>query len=192
MPLPVPRRPPASRSARRLLPLCAAASLIAFTATPVRAHAELRSSDPAEGAVLATLPGTMTLTFTEPPSAETSLVTLGATRLALSKPAGRDDTLVADLGKVPDTVRGPVVVAWRAVSAADGHVASGVVHLTVRGASGAGAASPPPSARPAAVPAAREESGASGFWYLALLAVFAAAVAAGIGYAIRRPRGEDR
>jgi cobalamin biosynthesis Mg chelatase CobN len=129
----------------------------------------------------------MTLTFTEPPSPETSLVTLGATRLPLSRPQGKTDTLIADLGGVPSTVRGPVAVAWRAVSAADGHVASGVIHLTVR-TSGSSSPAPP---KAAAAQAPQQEPHSSALWYLAALGVFAVVVAAGIGYAVRRSPRED-
>jgi copper resistance protein C len=177
-----------ARHAGAALAFTAAVSAASLLGAPsAAAHAELRSSDPAEGAALNALPATMTLTFTEAPSPGKSLVTLGATRLPLSPVAGRPDALAADLRGVPGTVRGPVTVAWRSVSADDGHVADGVIRFSV------GAAAP--SARDPA-PAAARNTGADGglgtTWYLVLAAIFAAFAAAAVGLTVRRSSRADR
>ncbi|MBO2452971.1 copper resistance protein CopC [Actinomadura barringtoniae] len=145
------------------------------------AHAELRSSNPSEGAVLKALPATMKLTFTEAPSKDKSVVTLGGTRLHLSSSPSDAKTLVADLSKVPHNVRGPVVVAWRSVSADDGHVADGVIHLTV--------ASGPASPRTEQAAQVPEPDSGSGdvIWYAGLAAAFVILLAIGISVALRRP-----
>ncbi|POM24800.1 hypothetical protein BTM25_34380 [Actinomadura rubteroloni] len=159
---------------RRLSGVLVLGAVLATTAA-AHAHAELRSSDPAEGAVLTALPRTMTLTFTERPSAASSVVTLGATRLPLRADARDPDALVADLSGVPAAVRGPVAVAWRSVSADDGHVADGVIHLSV------GAASTAPAAAQTA-----DEPGDGGLWLLVLAGAIAVLVATVAGFAVRR------
>jgi copper transport protein len=101
------------------------------SATPAaHAHAELRSSEPAEGAVLATPPRTLTLTFTEDVSVRQSTVTNGAHRLPLRQPSGKPTVLVADTGGT--NLSGPVSVHWRSVSEDDGHAGSGTIRFHVQ------------------------------------------------------------
>ena len=106
----------------------ASAVLVAIAlAPPAEAHAGFVSSDPVDGAVLATAPVSVTLTFTERPDATLSTI-------AVLDAAGRDvvegDPEAADGASLaarlpaglPD---GGYVVSWRIISAVDGHVSAG-------------------------------------------------------------------
>jgi putative copper export protein/methionine-rich copper-binding protein CopC len=126
---------------RLLVLLLALGAWLFIAAAPALAHAELESSEPAEGAVLTTPPRQLTLTFTEDVSARDSAVRVGADHLPLSRPHGKPDVLVADASRL--RLSGDVVVSWRSVSEDDGHAESGVIHFRVG-----------PSATPAATPAA--------------------------------------
>lgn len=97
-------------------------------AGPALAHALPQSSDPGAGATLATPPTQVTITFGERPDPKLStikvldtsgkLVTSGPTALALDNAL----TLTVPLGPLPT---GVYTVAWRTVSAVDGHEAAG-------------------------------------------------------------------
>jgi copper transport protein len=122
-------------------------------AAPAYAHAELASSDPGAGASLKALPNKATLTFTGAVSGEFSQVRLGATRLPVTQPAGKNTVLVADLSKAGPKPAGSVKLNWRVVSLAEGHVIDGVVEFTVKGgASAQPSATPPAEAAEAAEP----------------------------------------
>lgn len=107
-------------------------ALVAFVvlASPagLSAHALLKSSTPAAGAVLGDAPQSVTLTFSEAPD-------LRLTQVKVLDSAGTDHvsgsivaveappfSLSAPLGKLGD---GAYTVSWRAVSAVDGHVSAG-------------------------------------------------------------------
>jgi copper transport protein len=100
---------------------------VAF-ATPASAHAELRSSDPANGELLDTAPDHIRLTFTEPP--DVGLTTVRVVDASGEQvPTGQPETapgsnteILVRLEPVPD---GVYTVTWRTVSATDGHVTAG-------------------------------------------------------------------
>ncbi|MFE7620159.1 copper resistance CopC/CopD family protein [Streptomyces sp. NPDC057496] len=159
---------PSDPAVRR--PLAAAALLVALVGTvialllggagPVSAHAALTGSDPQDGAVVATAPKEVTLTFSEQ-------VALGDDSIRILDPDGkRADTGTAprDLGNgsvvkygvplrtgLPD---GTYTVAWQAVSA-DSHPVSGAFTFSV------GA----PSKTTVALPADRAGGGVVGVLY---------------------------
>ena len=106
-----------------------AAAMLAVPAGPAGAHALVRSSDPADGALLDAAPGAVLVTFTEPPDpALSSLHVLGQTGGDVaSGPSGRVPGAPLDLriplpGSLPN---GVYTVTWRAVSRTDGHVTAG-------------------------------------------------------------------
>jgi copper transport protein len=112
---------------RRAL-VAAVLALAGVIALPVAAtaHAELVSSDPANGATLATAPTEITLTFTETPDPSLSAVQLlnaGGATVATGPPAldGARTLVVPITDKLRD---GVYTVSLRVVSAEDGHVTS--------------------------------------------------------------------
>ncbi|WP_109508698.1 copper resistance protein CopC [Nocardioides speluncae] len=111
-----------------VLALVVAASVLGV-ATPASAHAELVSTDPAEGAVLAEAPDQVTLTFSEP-------VRLGADAVGTYDAAGELDSDARAVDKVvtvdvpEDLAEGSYVVAWRVISA-DGHPVAGSLSFAV-------------------------------------------------------------
>jgi copper resistance protein C len=122
---------------RRRAPFALAAGLLALLAvfapaSPVSAHDQLLSTDPAADAVLAALPAEITLTF----SAEL-LGDGAANELQVTDAAG---TALGDGAAVVDGVNvtqaltgpasGPITVLWRVVSS-DGHPISGEFAFTV-------------------------------------------------------------
>ncbi len=112
-----------------------AAAVTLGGATAVQAHALLRSSSPAAGAVLPQSPRAVTITFTEPPDPRLSTlrvldqhgrqVATGPTRAV----AGQPLQLEISLPKLPP---GVYTVSWQTVSASDGHVAEGAFAFGVR------------------------------------------------------------
>jgi copper transport protein len=107
-----------------LVGLVMVGGLILAGATPAWAHANLASSDPANGATLPNAPAAIHLTFTEAPDPTLSTITVlnaGGTKLAMG-PVTLDPprTLTATMpSDVPD---GVYTVSWRTVSTVDGHV----------------------------------------------------------------------
>jgi copper transport protein len=101
-----------------------------FVATSsVGAHALLRASTPASGAVLPQSPGAVTLTFTEEPEPTLSTIhvldSAGAVidRAGAQVVPGNPLQLRVSLGPLPN---GVYTVTWRTVSRVDGHVTGGV------------------------------------------------------------------
>jgi copper resistance protein C len=103
-------------------------------AGPALAHAELRASEPAEGAVLSIPPGRIALSFTEP---------MQVTSLRLLDEAGRERPLRREGARtiattearagVPDPLTpGAYRIEYRGLSA-DGHVGGGVVRFRLEG-----------------------------------------------------------
>ncbi|HLJ61880.1 MAG TPA: copper resistance protein CopC [bacterium] len=121
-------------------------------ASSVLAHALLRQSDPAGGAVLQHAPTAVTLAFTEQPEPTLSIVhVLDSTgRRVERSPAravpGHAAELVIPLGPLP---QGVYTVTWRTVSAVDGHVTGGAFAFGVgqspSQAPSGGPTTPPPS-----------------------------------------------
>ncbi|MEU3514115.1 copper resistance protein CopC [Streptomyces sp. NPDC006654] len=109
-------------------------ALFLASAAPTSAHAALRGSDPADGAVLKSAPGSVTLTFTESVGLlddsfrvydpTNHRVTTGA---AEHGPAGADTARITFPKKLGT---GTFTVAWRVVSA-DSHPVSGALTFSV-------------------------------------------------------------
>ncbi|MEU2338513.1 copper resistance protein CopC [Streptomyces sp. NPDC013172] len=144
-------------------------ALFLASAAPASAHAALRGSDPADGAVLKSAPGSVTLTFTESVGLlddsfrvydpTNHRVTTGAVEHG---PAGADTARITFPKKLGT---GTFTVAWRVVSA-DSHPVSGALTFSVG----------TPSATVAAVPTGPVENPVTeGLYnigrYLAYLAV---------------------
>ena len=105
-----------------------AAGLLAAPAA--RAHAELVSSDPADGAHLAAAPSQITLTFSEGVAVAQCAVQADGKSLPLHGQTGQPAVVVADLTGT-HAKAGELTLAWRSVSSDDGHVANGSVHYFV-------------------------------------------------------------
>jgi methionine-rich copper-binding protein CopC len=200
------RHRPVPRGALRAVLLAAVAGALGVlaTAVPAGAHAELVSSDPAQGSTARSLPTAVTLTFSEPvrTPAFVEVTAPDGTDIAQGDPRIVDDELT-------QRVAGPgggggYAVAYR-ITSADGHAISGTVRFTVEGpapteqeATGqeaTGQASQPPAASAPATPeadpaAAEDESGGIGTTQLLLLlgvlAVGLVAVGIGTQRALRR------
>jgi copper transport protein len=111
-----------------VIALIMAYSAFVIGATPTHAHANLTSSDPAPNTRLSEPPAAIRLTFTEPLEPNYSRITLrGIDGATIETPASTVDpadpyTLILTPAALPD---GVYTVAWRALSAADGHVTTG-------------------------------------------------------------------
>lgn len=121
------------------------ATWLLASAPAAAAHAALRSSDPADGALLQVAPSAVTLAFTEPPDPKLTVIhVLDASRkqMETGRPepvSGRRSEIQQDLGALTD---GVYTVTWRTVSETDGHVTAGGFSFGV-GVSPAGAPPPP-------------------------------------------------
>src|SRR5438093_1983539 len=124
---------------RRVLVTAAATVALTLAGTATAwAHANLASSDPANGATLATAPSAIRLTFTEPPDPTLSTIIVlnaGATKLATGDPTLQPPrTLSVSMpANVPD---GVYTVSWRTVSTVDGHVTAGAFAFGVGATTG--------------------------------------------------------
>lgn len=129
-------------------------------ASPALAHDALVASDPADGAVLETLPSQIALDFSAPISSEP-----GATELQVTDAAGTslvDGEPSIDQARLTQALAGPaageVTVLWKVVSS-DGHPISGQFAFTVEEPAPtaeptpAETAAPTPSATATPVPA---------------------------------------
>lgn len=129
--------PPRTRSPRRLAVWgLLLGLLLAAGAAPALAHDDLVGTDPADGAVVESLPEALTLTFSAP-----LLEDAGAIEIAVADAAGRSLTAgdpVLDgvqvtqplSGEDTGDVSGSITVQWRAVSG-DGHPISGEYAFSV-------------------------------------------------------------
>ena len=131
--------------AAALILLCIVAQL-ALPASPVAAHAFLKSSNPAANAVLPTAPQSVTLTFTEPLESSYSRAELfdatgaqvpGATSSIGPEP--RSMTVQIPLG----LSNGTYSLLWRTLSTADGHTAQGYLPFTIGTQADVRTAAPP-------------------------------------------------
>ena len=127
----------------------AIAATLALAALPVvaLAHAELVTSDPADGATITT-PYTLKATFDDELTADGSSIVVedaSGTQVATGTVSDSDEfTLTAELPALPT---GTYTVRWTAVSADDAAVERGTYTFNV----GVGAASPTPAPTPAPV-----------------------------------------
>jgi copper transport protein len=145
------------RVARVLLALGIASAVTLGFAGIAAAHANLASSDPAANASLDHAPAAVTMTFTEPPDPNLSIVhvlDVNGTDVEagpVQAMPGQEDQLRSPLPTdLPD---GVYTVSWRVVSEADGHFTTGAFSFGVNVAPGTVVApsipvptTPPPSA----------------------------------------------
>ncbi|MEV7146468.1 copper resistance protein CopC [Streptomyces sp. NPDC093084] len=133
-------------------------ALLLASAAPASAHAALRGSDPADGAVLKSSPGSVTLTFTESVGLlDDSFRVYDPTNHRVTTSAPGHGPGGADTARITFPKRlgtGTFTVAWRVVSA-DSHPVSGALTFSVG----------EPSATTAAVPAGPVENPATGSLY---------------------------
>lgn len=158
-------------------------------ATPAAAHTRLQSSDPADGASLATAPSRVSLTFNEQLQPGFSTLSVigpdGAARQTgeVSADGGTVSTAVLPLGPA-----GRYEIGYRVVSD-DGHPVAGAVAFTLT-APGPATAPPAPAsaagAPPTAAAAGREEGGPPVWPWIVGAVVL---VGAGVVAAMRLGRG---
>ncbi|MEU8172444.1 copper resistance protein CopC [Microbispora hainanensis] len=130
------------------MPLLALLSVL-LIATPARAHDVLVGSDPKDGAVLGTMPSTVTLTFDQ-------AVRRDFARMAVTGPDGAHyeqgeitvDGRNVSIGVRTGTPAGAYAIGYRIVSN-DGHPVTGAVNFTVTGGGAAPGAVTTPTATPA-------------------------------------------
>jgi copper transport protein len=129
--------------------------LVPATATTAWAHALVERSDPPAGAMLASAPTAVTITFTEPPDPALSLVhvldsTGNPVETGPAVAVATDPlTLRVPLGLLPD---GAYTVTWRVVSQTDGHLTTGSFSFGVGvPATGAVSGGSPVTSRPSAL-----------------------------------------
>lgn len=139
-----------------------ALALVLSAASPAGAHAELASSSPANGAVVAHCPETISLDFDEAVAAGGLAVTIDrVTTTAHTTSTDNQHFVVGARACKPGTV----VLTWRTVSADDGHVANGMVRFTVGHSTASGTAS---AATPTLTSAWLATARAAGYVCLAL------------------------
>ncbi len=120
----------------RRMVAAAAVLLVVMLLTPlgVAAHAELDTSTPASGAVLASEPATVTMRFTEPLDQSYSKAALydatgkqiDGTRLSFGA-----DKVTMTLALPPNLPNGTYSALWRTLSSADGHTAENYFAFTI-------------------------------------------------------------
>jgi putative copper export protein/methionine-rich copper-binding protein CopC len=143
--------------------ICAALCLIVGVAVApgAQAHAELVSSDPADGAHLTAVPHEVTFTFSEDVTVAECAVQFDGKTLPMHGEAGHGAVVVADLTGV-QAHGGDLILAWRSVSSDDGHIANGTVHFLVPAepalstAPGANSQSAAPTANPGPDPTVKQ------------------------------------
>jgi len=119
---------------RAVLALLLAAVIAVLAAPTASAHASLRSTDPAQGSVLAVAPAQVTWTFSEPigPAAETFEL-YGPDGFRASVPAmGLDEVVTALLPS--DLPQGTFQLDWRVISV-DSHPLAGTLTFSIGAAS---------------------------------------------------------
>lgn len=93
------------------------------------AHAHLKQSTPAEGAVVSTAPTQIVLTFSEPALVTSLSIQHDGNQPEKLSPLPKDADVSVTV-PTPGLKPGKYVVTWRAVSN-DKHITSGQVHFTV-------------------------------------------------------------
>ena len=142
----LPGRPAAGTIARRSIEASLAAVLLALAgAGTTLAHAELVTSDPADGAVVNPAPTTITLTFSENlDPAKSSFRLLGPDGAVVG--TGEATAAKAMTLEPPPLSDGTYTIKWTSASADDGDIERGQLTFSVQLA----AASQPPSEPPTA------------------------------------------
>jgi methionine-rich copper-binding protein CopC len=158
------RPAPLAGPARLLVAVLAALATVAATlllgvagAVPAQAHDRIISSDPADGAQLATAPAALTMTFsTEPLAVEPQVVVTGSAGAVVAQGSPTIEGTSATFPWPAELTGDTYTVAWRVVSS-DGHPIEGTFSFAV-----AAAPEPAPttaSEEPAAVtPSATEDT----------------------------------
>jgi hypothetical protein len=138
-------------SRTKLLLAVVAGALSAFLgAIPAHAHNSLTGSDPKNGARLAEVPASITLTFLarlDPATTDVTVTGPGGDA-AGGRPGVRGRTVTL---RVRDAGGGSYTVAYQ-VSSGDGHPVKGKITFTVTAPASTGAPAPVPSTSPAATP----------------------------------------
>ena len=165
-------------SRRALLGVAVALVVGASLATPATAsaHAELVSSEPANGATLDALPSEIVLTFSENVGkpAGLSVVSADGTVLEAGELEVIDDTMRLPLAAAPATP-GHYLVSYN-VTSADGHPIGGELHFLVAGSTGA---NPAPEVVLPGV-GGGDDGGADAAMTIVLAVLLAAALAAAV------------
>ncbi|HXQ96057.1 MAG TPA: copper resistance protein CopC [Candidatus Acidoferrales bacterium] len=180
-----------ARVAAGALAAIVAVGALAALPLPAAAHALLKSSDPAANSVLETAPDVITMTFTEAPDPTLSRVSVldatGANHaLGQFQPTADPETLRVPIGRLSP---GVYTVAWRTVSAVDGHVVGGSFAFGI-GVTSAAVAS---AAAAGSTPAASVQGASTGtvlaHWllYLGLVVLLGTAFAGAV--ILREPPG---
>lgn len=167
-------------------------------AVPATAHDVLRSTSPAAGSVVETLPAVVVLTFDDPALAiGTEVVVTGPAGSVVSgRPRLVDDDVRQPVGGGP---AGRYTVLWK-VTSADGHPVSGTFEFTTRQAraESSGSSDPTgpgvspaagPATSPAASPAAEPPTSSAGGPVALGVVVLALLVVALVAWTLRRRRG---
>lgn len=130
---------------RRTVPtLLVAAAVLLTTATPALAHTSLNSSNPAEGATLATAPQQIELTFAEAvklPADPVMVIGPDGTKWGAGQATAVDETVTVPVQ--PAGPAGQYTITWHVVSD-DGDTVSGTIHFNLTAA----ASTPTSSAAP--------------------------------------------
>ncbi|MDR7251491.1 copper transport protein [Nocardioides sp. BE266] len=145
-----------------------ALALVLGAGAPASAHAELVSSDPAEGSVVETAPDSVTLTFNEPvrlTSQEIAVYDAEGDEVA-STATARDAVVTVDLPDAADLADGTYVVSWNVLSG-DGHPISGALTFSVGAPSASVVAPPEPESSSPVVTVLRD--GLTVLFYVGLL-----------------------
>ncbi len=135
MPLTPTTAPLRRRAVTLALALALALAGLLALAGPASAHAELVSSSPADGAVIASEPSQVTLVFSEAVTLRLSSIrVIGPDGLQVDSGAPRtvgsgDERIAVDLAADPR--QGTFVLEWRATAADDGHTTSGALTFSV-------------------------------------------------------------
>jgi methionine-rich copper-binding protein CopC len=154
-----------------------------WSAAPALAHAELIASNPAKGAVLASAPTTLELTFNEP-------VTLGANPVYVLGPGGVTWTVqpptvagaVVQMEVVPTGPPGDYSIVYEVLSK-DKDLVRGAVTFTL-----SSAASTPPSAAAPAAPVEPDSGVPASLWVVVGAVVVVVVVGAAVMLAARLRR----
>lgn len=145
------------RSVPRLAAAVAAALLMIALPGSAAAHAELVTSTPADGEILATAPAEVVLTFSEAPGPRSSAAVLDGTgaTIATGGPDSSDATVIRVA--LPVLAPGAYEVQWTTV-AEDGHIERGTFSFSVAESTAPPATAPPASTdRPTVAPLATDE-----------------------------------